>query len=65
MRHQIANRRSCSARGQTATHIGPTRRTYVVEPLESPVPAKRATPVPKEPPRPAPKPVREPKVHPA
>jgi hypothetical protein len=62
MGYQIVHRRSCSARRQTATHIGPTRRTYVVEPLESPVPAKRAAPVPKEPPRPVQKPPREPKV---
>jgi hypothetical protein len=56
------NQKSASSGAQTGTHIGPPRRIYVVEPLENPVPAKRAPTTPKEPIDPRPKRVREPKV---
>jgi hypothetical protein len=58
----IAVEQGRSSGAATATYIGPPRRIYVIEPLESPVPAKRASPAPKEPADPRPKRKREPKV---
>jgi hypothetical protein len=58
----IAVEQGHSSGAATATYIGPPRRIYVIEPLESPVPAKRASPAPKEPADPRPKRKREPKV---
>lgn len=62
--HRVSARtlRSIFSPAESATYIGPPRRIYVVEPLENPVPAKRAPRAPKEPADPRPKRVREPKV---